>query len=151
MGNKLGIRARATEKERGFGIIEIVVAMFLLALLVISFAPILVNTLKFTARNTTIATATQIVNQQIEAARAVRSSTAGTPSCDDIRQFLLVTAAPVVDPRGVTLQPRWDAFAACTASTTVGYVRVRVSVSQSGYTNPTASAATMIFVASGGN
>lgn len=142
---------RSSNDERGFGIIEIVVAMFLLALLLVSFAPILVNTLKFTARNTTIATATQIVNQQIEAARAVRSSTATAPSCNDIKQFLLVTPAPVVDPRGVTLQPRWDTFAACTASTTVGYVRVRVSVTQLGYTNPTASAATIIFVTSGGN
>ena len=145
------VQGPALDNERGFGIIEIVIAMFLLGLLAISFAPILVNTLKFTARNTTIATATQIVNQQIEAARAVRSSTATAPSCNDIKQFLLVTPAPVVDPRGVTLHPAWDVFAACTASVAPGYVRVRVSVTQSGYTSPTASAATLIFVTSGGN
>jgi Tfp pilus assembly protein PilV len=137
--------------EHGLSLIEIVVSMFLLALLVLSFTPVLVNTLKLTARNTTIVTATQIVNQQIEAARAVRSTTATVPSCDDIRQFLLVTQAPVVDPRGVTLQARWDPFTACTSRVSPGYVRVKVSVTQSGFASPTASAATLIFVTAGGN
>lgn len=139
------------DDERGFGIIEIVVSMFLLALLILSFAPVLVNTIKFTARNTTIATAAQMAGKQIQAARAVRSSASTPPSCNDIKLFLQGTLAPVVDPRGVTLQPQWDPFAACTARTIPGYVRVRVSVSQAGYANSTASAATLIFVASGGN
>ncbi|TFD17166.1 hypothetical protein [Cryobacterium sp. TMT2-23] len=144
-------RVQANELERGFGIIEIVVSMFLLGLLIISFAPVLISSLQFTARNTTIATATQIVNQQIEAARAVRSVTSTAPSCNDIKLFLAVTQAPVVDPRGVTLQSAWDTFAPCTASLLPGYVRVRVSVGQIGYASPTASAATFVFVASGGN
>ena len=151
MNDQPGRRTQATDDERGFGIIEIVVSMFLLALLILSFAPVLVNTIKFTARNTTIATAAQMANKQIEAARAVRSSTSTPPTCNDIKLFLLGTLAPVVDPRGVTLQPQWDPFATCTASTTPGYVRVRVSVSQAGYASSTASAATFIFVASGGN
>jgi len=137
--------------ERGFSLIEIVVSMFLLALLVISFAPVLINTLKLTARNATIATATQIVSQQIEAVRAVRSSTATVPSCDDIRQFLLVTQPPVVDPRGVTLTAGWDTFTTCTASVSPGFVRVKVSVTQAGYSTATASASTLIFVTAGGN
>lgn len=138
-------------KEGGFSLIEIVVSMFLLALLVISFLPVLVSTIKLAARNTTIVTATQTVNQQIEAARAVRSATATVPSCDDIRQFLLVTQAPVVDPRGITLHAQWDPFTTCTSSTLPGYVRVKVSVTQVGFASPTASASTFIFVTSGGN
>jgi Tfp pilus assembly protein PilV len=135
--------------ERGFGVIEIVISMFLLALLTLSFAPVLANTVKFTARNTTIATATQIVNQQIEAARAVRSSTSTAPTCHDITQFLLVTPAPIVDPRGVTLQPQWDPVTC--PSTYPGVVRVRVSVTQSGYATATASAVTFIYVTSAGS
>ena len=150
MNDQPGRRTQANKDECGFGIIEIVVSMFLLGLLIISFAPILITNLQFTARNTTIATATQIVNKQIEAARAVRSVTATTPSCTDIQSFLALTQAPVVDPRGVVLQPVWDTFSGCTASLTAGYVRVRVSVTQVGYSSSTASASTLIFVASGG-
>lgn len=149
--NEVRVDSRAVNiEESGFGIIEIVVSMFLLGLLIISFAPLLISNLQFTARNTTIATASQIVNQQIEAARAVRSATATAPSCNDIRLFLAVTLAPVVDPRGVNLQPAWDTFAPCTPSAVPGYVRVSVSVAQAGYANSTASATTFVFVASGG-
>lgn len=126
--------------------IEVVVSMFLLALLSVAFIPLLINSWKGTGLNTTIATATQIVNQQIEGARAVRSSTATAPSCADIIQFLQVTLAPVIDPRGVTLVPQWDATT-CPASYP-GVVRARVSVMRSGNSNPVASAVTLIFVQS---
>lgn len=132
--------------DQGFGIIEVVVSIFLLALLAVSFMPLLVNTWKTTAMNTTIATATQIVNQQIEGARAVRSAAATAPSCQDISNYLSVTLAPVIDPRGVTLQPKWDT-ATC-PSTYPGVVRARVSVTRAGSTNPIAAAVTLIFVAS---
>ena len=132
--------------ERGFGVIEIVVSMFLLGVMVISYIPLLVNSLKDTGMNTTIATATQIVNEQIEGARAVRSPTSTEPSCQDITAFLQVTPAPVIDPRGVTLLSQW-------ATTTCppiypGVVRVRVSVTREGYVTPVASAITLIFVRS---
>jgi len=132
--------------EHGFGVIEIVVSMFLLALLAVSFIPLLITTWKTTATNTTIATATQIVNQQIEGARAVRSAASTTPSCQDISQFLAVTLAPVIDPRGVTLQPQWDA-ATCPA-TYPGVVRARVAVMRTGSTTAIASAVTLIYVGS---
>lgn len=132
--------------EGGFTVIEVMVSMLLLALLSVSFIPLLINSWKGTAMNTTIATATQVVNQQIEGARAVRSSAATAPSCQDITQFLQVTLAPVKDPRGVTLQPRWDATT-CPASYP-GVVRAQVFVMRSGSTTPVASAVTLIFVKS---
>jgi len=130
--------------ENGVGIIEIVVAMLLLALLVLSFAPVLVSAIKLSGRNTTIATATQIVNQQIEAARAVSTLSAAVTKCTDIVGFIAVTSAPIVDPRGVTLQPVWDAIT-CPLSYP-GVVKVRVSVTQAGYPSATASATTLILV-----
>jgi type II secretory pathway pseudopilin PulG len=139
------VREVAGGDDRGLGILEIVIAMFLLALLVLSFAPVLVTTVKLSARNTTIATATQIVNQQIEAARAVSTLSTVAVTCTVVTAFLAVTPAPVVDPRGVTLQAQWDS-PSCPASYP-GVVRVRVSVTQAGYSIPTASADTMILVA----
>jgi Tfp pilus assembly protein PilV len=133
-----------SSKESGIGIIEIIVAMLLLALLVLSFAPVLITTIKLSARNTTIATATQIVNQQIEAARAVSTLSAAVTKCTDVVGFIAVTPAPVVDPRGVILQPVWDAITCPLIFP--GVVKVRVSVTQAGYSSATASATTLILV-----
>ena len=130
--------------EQGFGMIEIVISLFLLSILSLSFLPVLMNSWKTSGANTTMATATQIVNQQLEGARAVRSATATSPSCLDITKFLQVTLAPVIDPRGVSLQPQWAATT-CPA-TYPGVVRVSVSVTTSGKTNPIASATTLVFV-----
>ena len=139
-------QTQLTHAEGGFGMIEIVVSMFLLGMLSISFIPLLINTSKGTGMNTTIATATQIVNQEIEGARAVRSPTATTPSCFDVTNFLQVTLAPVTDPRGVTLHSQWDP-ASC-PSTYPGVVRARITVTRVGYSDPVASATTLIFVQS---
>jgi len=132
--------------ERGFGVIEIVVSMFLLGVLLISHIPLMINSVKDTGMNTTIATATQIVNEQIESARAVRSPASTEPSCQDITTFLQVTLAPVKDPRGVTLVPQWDPTSC--PSTYPGVIRVRASVTRIGYSTPVASAVTLIFVRS---
>jgi len=132
--------------DEGFGVIEVVISMFLLSLLSVSFIPLLVNSITSTAKNTTIATATQVVNQQIEGARAVRSPTTTTPSCLDITNFLNVTIASVTDPRGVTLMPKWDATTC--PSIYPGVVRARISVTRSGSTNIVAQAITLIYVAS---
>lgn len=132
--------------EDGFGMIEIVVSFFLLSLLTMAFIPVLINSQRSAGANTTIATATQIVNQQLEGARSVRSAALATPSCLDITKFLQVTRAPVIDPRGVTLQPQWSP-AVC-PSIYPGVVRIGVSVSRLGNATPIASAVTLIFVAS---
>lgn len=132
--------------DEGFGVVEVVISMFLLSILSVSFIPLLVNSIKSTGKNTTIATATQIVNQEIEGARAVRSPTSTTPSCLDIMSFLNVTLASVTDPRGVTLLPKWDT-PTCPASYP-GVVRARVSVTRSSSTTIVAQAVTLIYVAS---
>lgn len=139
-------RSRQFRGERGLGIIEIVVAMLLLALLTLSFAPVLITTIKLSARNTTIATATQIVNQQIEAVRAVSTLSSSDTKCSDVTTFVSATPAPVIDPRGVTLQAQWNSVTCPVVYP--GVVRVRVSVTEAGSSSPTASADTMILVKS---
>lgn len=132
--------------EDGFGMIEVVISLLLLSLLSVSFIPLLVNSIVSTGKNTTIATATQVVNQEIEGARAVRSPTATNPSCLDISNFLNVTIASVTDPRGVTLLPKWDPTT-CPASYP-GVVRARISVTRTGAATTVAQAVTLIYVAS---
>ncbi|MFO7691343.1 MAG: type II secretion system protein, partial [Cryobacterium sp.] len=49
-------------REQGFGMIEIVVSMFLLALLSIAFLPLLVQSLQVSVQNARLATATQLAS-----------------------------------------------------------------------------------------
>jgi hypothetical protein len=138
--------SRVPPDDRGFGVIEIVISLFLLGLLAVSFIPVLINGWKTSARNTTIATATQLVNQQMGNIRAVRSPTSTPPSCADITTFVAGTFLPSLDPRGVSLQPQWDSVT-CPAAYP-GVVRVRVTVTETGEITPIASAVTLIFVSS---
>jgi len=146
INNSETISDRTLSDESGLGLMEVVISMSLLGILAISFIPVLINSWKDTSTNTTIATATQIVNGQIEGARAVRSAAATSPSCQDVVAFLNVTLAPVIDPRGVTLLPQWSATS-CPGSYP-GVVRAEVSVKRPGKDTPLASAVTMIFVKS---
>lgn len=134
----------ALSDERGIGIIEIIVAMFLLALLLLSFAPVLVNTIKLSARNTSIATATQIVGQQIETARALRSITLTDPSCTDIQAFVSAGQTET-DPRGVKMTTSWTS-SGCPA-TAPWAVYLRVKVTETGASSALASANTVILMA----
>ena len=138
--------SKALSDESGLGLMEVVVSMSLLGVIAISFIPVLANSWKDTSTNTTIATATQIVNEQIEGARAVRSAAATSPSCQDVLSFLNVTLAPVIDPRGVSLLPQWSATSC--PSVYPGVVRAQVLVTRPGRATPVASAVTMVFVKS---
>lgn len=59
--------------DEGFTLIEIVTAMMLLAVLAIAFLPVLIQGLKYSAQNATMATATQILDAQFDAVQSVTS------------------------------------------------------------------------------
>jgi len=67
--------------DAGFGLIEIVVSMFLLAIIAIAFIPVLIQSLRTTARNAVIAAATQVVSSNIEDARS------RGPLCSNVADF----------------------------------------------------------------
>lgn len=126
--------------DAGIGLIEIVVSMFILALIALSFAPLLANTLLLSATNASTATATDLVQKQIDQAHVVADLAGGGGSCGSLQNM---PAAAVDGGRGKTL----------TATTSVtcpsvypGTARVSVSVQQSGSTAVLASATTLIYV-----
>ncbi len=104
----------ARDDEAGFGLIEIVVSMFILALLAVAFLPLLVQGLKTSAANATLATATQLVNQKMESASAVSTCTGVTA---------IAGVSSLTDPRGVTIQVT-TTVAACPTGGTTGTVKV---------------------------
>ena len=149
MRNKRPAGIATAGDERGIGIIEIVVSMFVIALLVLSFIPVLINSNRLSARNTTMATATQIVNAQIESVRGFAAQSRAVPRCQDIvtQTRPPYDPQPVSDPRGGSLLAVWGPITCPSSlSSYPGTVRLSVSVTPSGSTSPLASADTLIWV-----
>jgi type II secretory pathway pseudopilin PulG len=92
---------RSIAGELGFGVIEIVVSMFLLALLAVAMLPLLIQSMRVASTNATIAVATQVVAQQLE------QLTASGSSCSAVKTFVAATPAAVAGPSG-SLQPHLE-------------------------------------------
>ncbi|HEV7564858.1 MAG TPA: type II secretion system protein [Microbacteriaceae bacterium] len=122
------------DDDRGFGLIEIVVAMFILGLLAVATLPILVQGMRLSATNSTLATATQLANQQIEQVRAQQSCGA------------IVAATTTVATSGPSLTVTRTVSATCPATGYPITVPVAVSVSRSDTGHVLASASTRVFV-----
>lgn len=114
----------AAAGDKGFGLVEIVISMFLLALLAVAFLPLLVDSLRVTVRNATAATATQLVSEQLDAASLIPRTCAG------LTAFEGAAVPTVTDERGTVYTPQRDA-AACPSSGYPVAVDVRVWVTAS--------------------
>ncbi len=86
---------RDDERDLGLGLIEIVISMFLIAMLAVAFAPVLIASIRSSDANTTVATATQLVNERMQIAQATG------PSCPAVAS--LAGTITLTDPRGVTI------------------------------------------------
>lgn len=111
---------RRTDDE-GFGLVEIVISMFLLALLAVAFLPLLINALQASVRNSTAATATQLVSEQLDAVSLLGRT------CAALTAFEAASLPTTTDDRGSVYTAHRDA-ATCPASGYPAGVRVRVWV-----------------------
>jgi Tfp pilus assembly protein PilV len=127
---------RLRSDDRGLGLIEIVIAMFLLALLALSLAPLLIQGMQATVRNATFAAATQLVTEGMSLARA------GGPICADVQATAGVRT--LTDARGVDLEAT-TTVGACPAGGT-GTVSVTVTAVRLDTAETVAEAATLVFV-----
>lgn len=97
--------------------------MFLLTLLSIAFLPVLISAMQATVRNSTVATASQLLSEQLDAATLVPRS------CAAFNQFASQAIPQVIDERGT----RYQASRAVTGCTPASYpapvtIVVRVTV-----------------------
>lgn len=88
--------AERLRSDDGFGLVEIVISMFMLAILAMLFLPLLIQGLKQSAANTTLATATMLVNEQVRLAHTK------SPICTDVEQ--LEKTDTFDDPRDVPIE-----------------------------------------------
>lgn len=95
-------------EDHGFGLVEIIISMLLLAILLAALAPLLANSILTTAKMTTVATATQFMSEGLETARdqAATFSCSGWPGAS-------TTTGERSDARGVALE-RTISFSSCT-------------------------------------
>lgn len=121
--------------DAGLGLIEIVISMFLLALLALAFAPVLITSLQASTRNTTLATATQLVNERMQIAQA------SGPACSAVAS--IAGDASLTDARGVVITVRTE-VAECPVG--VGTVAVSSSAVRADTGETLATASTLVFV-----
>ncbi len=83
-----------TPGDRGFSIVEILIAMFLLALVAVSLLPALWQGIQYSTQQSAVATATRELNSLVEEARA-------NPTCANLSSVAL--ARTVTDGAGRTI------------------------------------------------
>ncbi|MGV3714222.1 hypothetical protein [Pseudolysinimonas sp.] len=128
-------RARTfRDDEAGAGLVEIVVAMLMLAALAIAFLPLLVQGIRTSATTATLATATQLVNQRMQAASSVSTCSGATA---------LAGTSSLTDPRGVTIQVV-TVVAACPSGS--GTVRVASTATRTDTGATLATGATLVLI-----
>ena len=136
--NTLGHRLRRLTgqfpDDRGFGLIEIVVAMLLLAVVSMAVLPLLVQGLKLSASNATVAAAAQLANQQVELMGSQTLCSAIVPS------------TTTVTSQGVTMQVSRTVGTSCPVAGYPIAVPVSVSVSRTAPSAVLATANMLVFV-----
>lgn len=127
--------------ERGFGLIEIVVSMLIIALISMSFLPLAIQAIKQTFANANLTTATQIVAQQLEQVRAAGSS------CSAVKAFAATVPAEVVNTRG-SFQPHLylDVPAGDVCDATVRTLPLRIWVTKPGSSQVLAEANKLVLL-----
>ena len=84
--------------DEGFGLVEIVISMMLLAILATALIPVLVQGLQQAVSNATLASATQLANEKIEQARSWKTCTdvaASNTSVTETHGVVLTVATTV--------------------------------------------------------
>ena len=122
--------AERVMRTAGFGIVEVIVSMFLLSIMAMAFLPVLVQALQMSKVNASIATATQLLSADLDSARQLDLDCGSFPDSDFIAKGEF------------TVSRTWDSCAG-DIPTTVLYTS---SVSATGTIKVLAEASTLILI-----
>ncbi len=126
--------------DAGISLVEVVIAMFLLMLVMMSFLPLAVQSIVSSARFSTQATANQVLSDEIDRARAI-------VNCADLGRYAAAAPPVTTDGRGVELTATRSLSGTCPASGHSGTMSYSVTVSRADEpTGSVATAATVIYV-----
>lgn len=141
-----GVAVRPSVRDAGFSLIEIVVSMFILGLLAIALIPLLIQGIKQSAQSAAVASATQLVNSQLDLARAQ------SPTCSGVIGAPSAPVGSASDYRGVPLQLTATTGACPTpvpTTTAPGTISYTVKVVRLDTGKTLAQASTLIYVNGG--
>jgi prepilin-type N-terminal cleavage/methylation domain-containing protein len=130
----------ARTREDGFGLAEIMVAMFILAILSIAILPLLVQALQVSARNATIASATQLMQNHVEKVRDVKT-------CDGVAAVSGVETT-IADSRGVSFDITGTIVGDACPADLPGVIEYRVDVARNDAPTETVSTTTTFVLVS---
>jgi type II secretory pathway pseudopilin PulG len=120
---------------------EVVISMFMLALLALALLPLLISSAQLSSKNVTLTTATQLVNEQMDIVRGL------APTCSTITRFAGETVGLLTtDPRGTVLSV--DRTLDGCPSSYPGLIAFTAQVRADGKAQVLAQASTRIFVSS---
>jgi len=122
------------------GLVEVIVALFILAILAVAFLPILIQGVKLSSVNATRASAGQLVNEQLEMARTLGKN------CSAIEAFATPTPSNVSSSDGRDVSLVVDRVIGACPATYPGTVRVAATVTRFDTGEALAEATALIFV-----
>lgn len=132
--------AKNRKSELGFSLVEVVVAIFILAALSLALIPALVAGVQQSKNNAVIAAANELLASRLDQARGQSSS------CQSLTTFSASTVSDVVESHGVSLRLT-QVLDACPA-TYPGTVRYTVTVVRTDTAAVVSTASTLIFLQS---
>jgi type II secretory pathway pseudopilin PulG len=107
--NRPLLRQLQRSDAEGFGLVEVVIAMFILSAVAIGILPALASGMKQSVTNQTVSSATQLVDTRIDLARSQGAT------CSAVRA--LIGTSTSVDSRGISLTTTTTATGAVTPAT----------------------------------
>jgi type II secretory pathway pseudopilin PulG len=128
------------QRELGFSLVEIVVAIFVLAALSLALIPALVAGVQQSKNNAVIAAANELLASRLDQARGQ------TASCQSLTSFSASTVTDVVESHGVSLHLT-QVLDACPAAYP-GTVRYTVTVVRTDTSSVLVTASTLIYLQS---
>ncbi|TFC87999.1 prepilin-type N-terminal cleavage/methylation domain-containing protein [Cryobacterium sinapicolor] len=130
-------------RDPGLGLVEILVSMMILAILAVAVLPVLVQGLRTSGSNATLATASQFAGQELDLVRRYNSD------CSTVSTFDDVPTRVAADARGVSLEIRRSVGACPAATAYPGVVRVSVEITRAGIPSPILAKATTFVLLEG--
>lgn len=136
------LRGSIWRSDEGLGLVEIMIALFLLAVLAVSFLPVLIQGLQLSVRNATLSTASQVLNEELDLLSAVDGT------CAALAAHLAATPVTVTDERGVSYVPQraLHAGATCTEGAAPSTVQVDLSIDITNQNNGDPMVTTLFYV-----
>jgi prepilin-type N-terminal cleavage/methylation domain-containing protein len=116
--------SRASEVDQGFSIVEVLIAMFLLAIVAVALLPALFQGIQYSSQQSAVATATRQLNALVEEARetptcTTLSAVAGTNSVTDGAGRTITTSGSVGTCPAVSKTVKISLTAVDTSGTTL--------------------------------